>query len=109
MSFVGWIKGLLSNRGKALSLYRAGMVKANRRDYRGAIADYSAAIEAPSIPSDVKAMAVYNRALAYSAIDEVDKSAEDLATVLAMPDLPDNIKMAAQQRRERIRRRNEGD
>jgi hypothetical protein len=84
------------------------MAKASQRDYEGAIADYSAAIQAPEIPTDVKAMAVYNRALAYSAIDEDAKAAEDLAALLEMPGLPENIRTATQQRRERIRRRNEG-
>ena len=109
MSFAEWLKSLVSTRGKTLSMYRNGMVKANRRDYKGAIADYSAAIESPEIPPDVKAMAIYNRALAYSAIHQDDKAADDLKTVLATPDLPDNIRTAAQQRRERIRRRGEED
>ena len=52
-------------------------------------------------------MAIFNRALAYSAIDEDDSAAEDLATLLEMPGLPENIHTAAQQRRERVRRRNE--
>lgn len=106
MSFVSWIKNRLSHRGKALSLYRSGMAKANKHDYGGAIADYSDAIQSPHIPDDVKAMALYNRALAYSAIHEEEKSDEDLTAVLEMPGLAKNIKMEAQERRERIRRRN---
>ena len=107
MSFTTWVMSWFSQRGKALALYRGGMAKASQRDYEGAIADYSAAIQAPEIPTDVKAMAVYNRALAYSAIDEDAKAAEDLAGLLEMPGLPENVRTAAQQRRERLRRRNE--
>jgi len=107
MSFIDWVKSCFSHRGKAVSLYRSGMAKANKRNYCGAIADYSATIREPNIPTDVKAMALYNRALAYSAIHEEEKSAEDLAAVLEMPGLPNNIKAEAQERRERIRRRNE--
>ncbi|HPM79940.1 MAG TPA: hypothetical protein PLF81_04545 [Candidatus Anammoximicrobium sp.] len=107
MSFTTWLKSVFSHRGKAISQYRSGMAKAKKRDYGGAIADYSAAIEAPQIPADVKAMALYNRALAYSAMGEDAQAAEDLAAVQAMPGLPENIKTAAQQRRERIRRRDE--
>ncbi len=44
MSFISWMNSCFSNRGKALALYRSGMAKANHRDYRGAIADYSDAI-----------------------------------------------------------------
>jgi len=107
MSFTTWVKSCFSQRGKTVSLYRSGMAKAKRRDYAGAVADYSAAIESPQVPNDVKAMALYNRALAYSAMDEDAKAAVDLVAVLAMPDLPENVRTAAEQRRERIRRRNE--
>ncbi len=107
MSFMTWVKSCLSQRGKALSLYQGGMAKANQRDYEGAIADYTAAIELPKIPADVRAMAIYNRALAYSAIHEDAKAADDLGTVLKSPGLPENIRTAAEQRRERIRRRAE--
>lgn len=85
------------------------MAKANKRDFHGAIADYSAAIRAPDIPIDVKAMATYNRAIAYTAIDEDEKAAEDLAAMLEMPGLSEDITAAAHQRRERIRRRGEKD
>ena len=84
------------------------MAKANQRDYDGAIADYSAAIREPNIPTDRKAMVLYNRALAYSAMHEDAKSAEDIAAVLELPGLPQNIKMQAKERQERMRRRKEG-
>jgi len=107
MSFIKWVKSCISRPGKAVSLYRSGMAKANKRNFNGAIADYSAAIKEPHIPSDVKAMVLYNRALAYSAVHEVAKSAEDLAAVLEIPQLAPNIKTMAQERRERLRRRSE--
>jgi tetratricopeptide (TPR) repeat protein len=107
MNLLAWIKSWLTHRGKALALYRAGMAKANKHDYKGAIADYSAAIETPDTPIDVKAMAIYNRALAYTAIHEDQKAADDLAAMLEMPGLSENIKIQARQRRERIRRRTE--
>ena len=107
MSLIRWVNRWLSRRGKSLSRYRAGMAKAGKQDYVGAIDDYSAAIEAADTPPDVKAMAIYNRALAYSAIQEEDKAADDLEAVLKMPELPERIKIAALQRRERIRRRAE--
>jgi hypothetical protein len=75
------------------------------KDYHGAIADYSAAIKSRNVPVDVKGMATYNRALAYDAIDDQEKAASDLAAMLEMPGLPENIITQARQRRERIRRR----
>jgi hypothetical protein len=81
------------------------MAKARVKDYQGAIADYSAAIQSSNCPMDVKGMAAYNRALAYAAIGEEEKAAADLAAMLEMPGLPENIVTQARQRRERIRRR----
>jgi hypothetical protein len=107
MNFTTWLKGFFSHRKQALSLYRSGMVKANNRDYDGAIADYSAAIQVGNIPKDVKAMAIYNRALAYSAIHDDERATDDLATVLETPGLPANIKTHAEQRREWIRQRDQ--
>jgi hypothetical protein len=81
------------------------MHKARKRDYRGAIEDYTSVLSSPDIPMDVRGMATYNRALAYAALNEDEKAAEDLAAMLNMAGLPQNIIIEARQRRERIRRR----
>jgi hypothetical protein len=88
--------------------YRCGMAKANKHDYRDAISEYTAAIDEPDCPIDVKGMATYNRALAFAAVEENEKADEDLAAMLKMPGLPENIKTQARLRRERLRRRSEG-
>ena len=105
MGFLNWLKQGFSYHGKAVALYRSGMAKANERNYAGAIADYSSALRQPHIQTDVKAMVLYNRSIAYSAIHEEAKSAEDLRIVLEMPGLPPQIRTQAKQRQERIRRR----
>lgn len=107
MSFLSLVKGLFSRRERGLAHYRSGMNRAKRKDYAGAIADYTAAMRSLEPSSDVMAMALYNRALAYSAIDQPDKAAVDLTQVLATPGLPEKIKLAAGQRRERLRRRDQ--
>ncbi len=107
MSFIRWVKSWFSHRGQALAAYRSGMEKANKHDYRGAIADYTAAIEDEDTPDDVRAMATYNRALAYSAIHETEKAANDLDAVLAMPGISKRVETAALRRRERVRHRAE--
>jgi hypothetical protein len=107
MNVMRWLRDLITHRGKALSRYRAGMAKAKQGDFDGAIADYSAAIRAPDIPTDVKAMAIYNRALAYSAIHEDAKAAEDLAALLEMRGLSEAMRTAAHQRRVRIQMRDD--
>lgn len=83
------------------------MARARRKDFLGAIADYTAAVESPHVPMDVKGMATYNRALAYAAVHEVEKAADDLAAVLAMPGLPEDVVVQARQCCERLRRRRE--
>lgn len=108
MGFMGWVQSLFSKRGKALAMYRSGMILAKKEDFRGAIAAYTEAIDAVDVPSDVKGMALYNRALAYAAIDEDAKAADDLAAMLKLPGLPENVKTQAHQRRERLRRRIKG-
>ena len=100
-----WLMGLFSQRRRSLALYRSGMEKAKRKDYLGAISDYTKAIDEPGTPADVKGMATYNRALAYAAIHEDKQAADDLAAMLDMPGLPENVRTEARQRRERIRKR----
>ena len=106
MSLIRWLKSLLSRRGKALSFIEPEW-RRRISATTSAIADYTAAIQVPDVPADVKAMATYNRALAYSSVHNDIKAAEDLATVLEMPGLSQTIKREAQERRERIRRRDE--
>jgi hypothetical protein len=103
MSFTAWLQSCFSQRGKALSLYRSGMAKAKHGDHGGAIAAYSAALQSPHIPTDVRAMVIYNRALVYSAMHEDAKAAEDIAAVLGMSGVPASIRDHAQQRQKRLR------
>jgi len=108
LRLLDWVKSLVSQRGKAIALYRSGMEKAKKGDFRGAISDYTAALQVPGIPDDVKGMALYNRAISRSSINEHESAAEDLASLLKVPHLPENVRVQAHQRRERLRRRSEG-
>ena len=66
--------GMFSGRSKALSLYKRGMKKAKNRDLAGAVEDYTLVIKMPNVSNDVKAMALFNRALAYSRAPKSDGS-----------------------------------
>lgn len=103
MALFKWLASFRTYRNQALSLYRSGMAKAEKKDFKGAIADYSEAAKSKDIPTDIEGMILYNRALAYSAIGEDEIAANDLAAMLKIPDLPENVKTAAHRRRERIR------
>jgi hypothetical protein len=95
MSLVKSLSRLFTGSGKAAGFYERGMAKAKRDDWSGAVADYTAAIEASSVSREVKAMALFNRALAYAHLGNQEKADEDLHATLAMPDAPLNIKTSA--------------
>lgn len=98
MSFLDSLQGVFSNRCKATSLYKRGMAKAKKRDTEGAIADYTAILNMRNAPEDVKAMARFNRALAYSSAGEYENAKEDLNSVLAAEETPANIQSAAEKK-----------
>ncbi|MBI2477200.1 MAG: hypothetical protein HYV60_00660 [Planctomycetia bacterium] len=80
------------------------MAKSHRHEHRSAIEDYTTAIEMHDVPSDVKAMALYNRALVYAAAGDASKATTDLNTVLGMADAVPNIKSEARRKLVRMQR-----
>ncbi len=105
MGFLDSLIGRGSNHGKAMSLYKRGMVKAKKHDHKGAIDDYSATINMSDAPYDVIAMALYNRALVHAAVKDNAKAIDDLNSVLAMTEIPANVKTAADEKLQRMNRR----
>jgi hypothetical protein len=94
-----------SVRSEMLSLYRKGMACAEKHDSHGAMSAYTAAIERPDATEDVKAMALYNRALLFAADGNTDRALTDLKAVMDMPiPLPD-VKLAARRRLDRLNHR----
>jgi hypothetical protein len=74
------------------------MAKAKKHDHDGALDDYTAVIELPDAPSDVRAMALYNRALVHVAAGDHARGTTDLDEVLAMEGAPDSVKSMARQK-----------
>ncbi|MBC8875805.1 MAG: hypothetical protein H8E44_40790 [Planctomycetes bacterium] len=105
MRFFAWLKSRSSDRGKGMWLYKQGMAKAKKHDHQGAIDDYTATIDMEDIPPDVKAMALYNRAVVHAATGSNPKAVDDLNVVLAMAEPLDNVKTAARQKLKRMERR----
>jgi hypothetical protein len=58
----------------------------------------------PNVPPDVKAMALYNRALMYAADGDDQKATDDLKMVLTMPKAPADVRTEATRKLERMRR-----
>ncbi len=97
-----WPFDLFTARGKALSLLRRGMQKAKKRNSPGAIADYSKVLAMPKAPDDVKAMALFNRALIYSTDKNYDEARLDLNNLLGLSGVPADVLNAAKQKLQRM-------
>jgi hypothetical protein len=102
MNIFNWLKSRFSSRGRALSLYRRGMTSDQKHDRQGAIDDYTATIDMPDAPSDVKAMAFYSRALVHVAAGDDQNGVDDLGTVLTMDEARMYLKTMARQKLARM-------
>jgi tetratricopeptide (TPR) repeat protein len=94
-----------SNRSEMLSFYKKGMACAEKDDSQGAMSAYTTAIEHAGASEDVKAMALYNRALLFAAEGNNDRALADLTAVMEIPLPLYEIKLAARRRLERLRHR----
>ena len=95
---------MFTSRGKADAAYKRGMKKANARDHEGAIAEYNTVIDMSNCPGDIRAMAMYNRALAYSGLRQYDKAQKDLDIVLQLPEAPSEVLAAARDKIKRMKK-----
>ena len=98
MTIFGWLTGRFSNRGRSLLLFERGMARANKHDHAGAITDYTTAIDRSETSADVRARALYNRALAHFAAGDTSKGVDDINQVLAMGAAHSNVKTMARQK-----------
>jgi hypothetical protein len=105
MGLLSKVFGSFSARGRATALYKRGVDKAEGRDLEGAIEDYTAVIDLKGAPPDVIAMALFNRALAYSHEHDDTKATADLDRVLAMPGATQKVISAAHEKLHRMKRR----
>lgn len=107
MNLLSWLLSSFSVRHKALWNYKRGMARAKMRDHEGALTNYTAAIDSKHVPDDVKAMALYNRALVYVAAGDDPKGVDDLDSVLAMDGgmMIVNVKTLAKQKLDKMNSR----
>ena len=105
MNFFKWLTRANSVHDVVLSLYKQGLACAMKHDRKGARDAYTAAIDMRDAPADVRAMALYNRALLYAASKEIPKAIQDLNEVLAMTAAPHKVKSVARQKLDRMQRR----
>ena len=88
-----------------LSLYKRGLASAIKHDQKGARDAYTAAIDMAGAPTDLRAMALYNRALLFAAAKEIPNAIQDLNAVLEMTIPLPKVKLAARQKLDRLQRR----
>ncbi len=102
MNLYRWLVGPRSVRDVALAFYKQGLVKCAEHDAEGAISAYTAAIEVPKVPDDLRAMALYNRALLFTNVGKAASAIADLNAVLAMTGPVRGIKAAVRRRLTRM-------
>lgn len=107
MNVFDWLRGLFTNRGKALKIYRRGMILAKSKNPVAAIESYRQVIEMPDAPADVVSMALFNRGLVYVANGEVGKGTADLKAVLKMDRAPAEVKERARHKLVRMTKADE--
>jgi hypothetical protein len=105
MNIFNWIVCQCTNKGKAWSHYRRGIMRAKAHDHQGAIDDYTVAITNRGAPWDVRAMARYNRALVHAVIGDMQHCHADLNAVLAMVEAPTSVKLMTRQKLARLESR----
>lgn len=105
MSLFKSIAAKFTARGRALAVVDQGMVCANNAEPEFAIEHYSDVINSSNTPSDVIAMALFNRALVYTTIGNEPQATVDLKAVINMPEAASRIKKSASDKLVRMRRK----
>jgi tetratricopeptide (TPR) repeat protein len=107
MSFFSKLAGLFSRSSREESLLLEGVEHAKAKRPEKALEIFNSLLATPTLNATVRASALYNRALAHSALDDDDKALADLQKVLTLPGLPDNVQTAARARLARLKKRAE--
>jgi len=105
LNVFSWWRNWRSVRSAGLALYKRGMAQANQHHDKSALASYTDVIELSDVPEDVRAMALYNRALLHVTNKNYLAAQADLDAVLALPGPLHQIKTAARQKLERMKLR----
>ncbi|MCH2126913.1 MAG: hypothetical protein MK165_19125 [Pirellulaceae bacterium] len=98
MGILDKIQALFGSSRKFKSQLQQGMQQAKQHKFHNAIDLYTKILGAAKAPDDVKAMAQFNRALAYSSMSDYESAEKELHAILADPKFPANVKSAAQEK-----------
>ena len=98
------LKTPIFSKFRAEWFYRRGMMQAKLHKNQLAIADYTAVIEMAEAPANIRAMALYNRALVYYCTSSESKAVDDLNKVLEMTGAAEHVRMEARRKLVRMKR-----
>jgi tetratricopeptide (TPR) repeat protein len=73
---------------QALARLSRGTTYAVQGDFGRALLDFSAVVEMPDAPMELRATALFNRGLAYGQLGDIERALSDCSTVIAMADAP---------------------
>jgi lipoprotein NlpI len=107
MSILSRIGGLFSRSGRDEDQLRQAMDHAKNERPKKAIEIYTALIDSKGTSADVRARALFNRALAHSSLNHDDRALIDLTQVLAQPNLAEAVQIAARSQLTRVKKRAE--
>ncbi len=107
MSFFSRLTSLFSRSGRDEELLHQALELAKANQPVKAIEIYSSLVDSKSSSRDLRARAMFNRALAHSAAKDDERALADLTQVLATPGLAENVQIAARSQLARVRKRTE--
>src|SRR4051812_5175009 len=102
MGFFSRLLGLFSQSGRDDGRLLQGLELAKSGEPQKAIELYNQLLDSQSVSDIVRARALFNRALAHSALKHDEEAAADLQKVLSLPGLPENVQSAARTQLARV-------
>jgi len=105
MSFFSQLANLFTRAGRDDNLLKQGMDHASANHPEKAIGIYDSLLSSKKTNPTIRARALFNRALAHSALKADEKAIADLEQVVSMPGAPENVLTAAKNQLIRVRNR----
>jgi hypothetical protein len=105
MSILKRLGNWFSRHGRDDNRLQIAMDHAHAKRPAEAIAVYDSIVDATGGSPSLRAMALFNRALAHSALKNDEQAIQDLEAVVSLPGTPENVLSAARNQLVRVRSR----
>lgn len=105
MNFLNRLSNWFSSSGRDDNQMAVAMELAKDKQPSEAIKIYNELLRSTSATAEVKARALFNRALAHSSMKDDVKAVADLKQLTAMQDIPENVRTAARNQLVRLQNR----